>query len=220
MPRPETELIVEKIIDLVKQSTNLVLLKNSRRKLYKPLIIDVGTGTGAIVIALAKELKCLTPLTYRRTEFLAVDISQSALKIAAQNAKIHKLNNKIKFYHSNLLASLKLTKKTSSPSISRDLIITANLPYLTPKQVKESPSISREPRLALDGGLDGLKYYKTLFKQLGNTIYRSITIFCEIDPGQAKKITALAGRYLPNVKSRFYKDYSGQNRLFVVSLGE
>ena len=211
VPRPETEMIAEKVIVLIKSEDTAELPETAPRR-YRPFIIDLGTGSGAIIIALTKELKHLMPTIYRRAQFSAVDISHSALKIAARNVKIHKLEKKIKFYRGDLLTPLKLNNQP------QDLIIAANLPYLTLKQIKESPTISREPKLALHGGRDGLKYYRRLFQQLKRITYRSATIFCEIDPGQTKKITALAARYFPAANSRLAKDYSGQNRLFIIKI--
>lgn len=221
VPRPETELIVEKIIDFVASDASGEMVNNHRpaNHLFKPLIIDLGTGSGAIIITIAKELKRLMPLIYRQTDFLAGDISKSALKVAAYNAKINKLNNKIKFYRSDLLASLKITKKNAGQKkeISRDLIIAANLPYLTPKQIQEAPSISREPKTALNGGFDGLKYYRRLFRQLKDISYRTLAVFCEIDPEQTKKMAVLAAKYFPDAQSIIYQDYSRKDRLFVIT---
>jgi release factor glutamine methyltransferase len=98
------------------------------------------------------------------------------------------------------------------------LIISANLPYLTPEQIKKSPSIKREPKLALDGGVDGLKYYQALFKQLSQTAFRSATVLCEIDPGQVKNMRTLVVKYFPAAPNSLQTDLSGQDRLFVLEL--
>jgi release factor glutamine methyltransferase len=203
-PRPETELIIDEMTQLISTKATAPT---------KPLIIDLGTGSGAIIISLAKELKRLIPQTYRRAEFSAVDISEPALRIAKQNAVRHKVAAKIKFYQGDLLAPLKLQPRDLSRN---DLIIAANLPYLTLKQIKKSPSISREPLLALDGGADGLKYYREIFKQLKGASYHSATLFCEIDPAQSKSIGALAAKYFPNGESSVLPDLAGKNRLFIL----
>ncbi|MDP2944433.1 MAG: peptide chain release factor N(5)-glutamine methyltransferase [bacterium] len=218
-PRPETEIIVEKIVNIfLNKSSRLVKLEKSKQdryllykpKLLKPVIIDLGTGAGAIIISVAKELKRLTPSIYRQAEFLAVDISAPALKIAKSNAAYHKLARKIKFYQGNLLSPLKLNKRDLSQS---ELIIAANLPYLTPAQIKKSPSISREPLLALDGGIDGLKYYQELFKQLSKLpAIGNLRIICEIDDSQAKKIRTLTKKYFPHAASKILLDLSGKKR--------
>jgi len=202
-PRPETEKMVEDIVGLTKES-----------KFKKQLIIDLGTGSGAIIIAVAKELERTSPPAYRRAEFLAADISARALKIAKQNAAEHRLLNKIKFYQGDLLTPLKLDGRDLSHS---ELIIAANLPYLTKKQIKESPSIKHEPRLALDGGPDGLKYYRRLFKQL--SILQNIgavRVICEIDDSQAGGIGVWAKKYFPHTQSKIVPDLSGKKRFLAL----
>ena len=210
-PRPETELIVDEIITL------------SGSGLYKEAqIIDIGTGSGAIIVAVAEELRRRFSLVFSQSAFKAVDISTRALIIAKKNAAKHKLKNKIKFYHGNLLEPLKLDitklghKKENKSKLSEtSLIISANLPYLTKRQIKASPSISREPKLALDGGSDGLKYYRELFGQftkLGlNT--SKFCLLCEIDQSQRAKMTKLVKKYFPGAKLEIKKDLAGRYRL-------
>lgn len=223
-PRPETEMMVEDIVEIAKDSKAIEKTSNSKKTSWspslKPIIIDLGTGSGAIVISIAKELKRLAPSVYRRAEFLAVDISAPALKMAKKNAAHHGLAKKIKFYRGNLLSPLKLGRRDLSKS---EIIIAANLPYLTPTQIKKSPSIRREPRLALDGGADGLKYYRELFKQLSAlTIVKNtksypigdIRVICEIDDSQAKKIKALAKKNIPQIAYKVARDLSGKKRFF------
>jgi len=189
VPRPETEMIVDEIL---KETEN------------ECLIIDLGTGSGAIIIALVKNLKIA------KTKFLAVDISLRALKIAKQNAKLHKLDKKIKFFQGNLLTPiLKLLP-------NKKLIIAANLPYLTKAQINNSPSIKWEPKLALDGGRDGLKYYQALFKQLNSVKYKALELLIEIDPSQTVKIKTLAKKYFPPKCLEIKKDLAGRNRLLII----
>jgi release factor glutamine methyltransferase len=201
MPRPETEMMVEEIIGQPAASH----------------IIDLGTGSGAIIIAASSEIRRLFPVQFKKIKLSAVDISKSALNIARQNAKAHRLNTKIKFHHGSLLTPLKLeTKKIAGESLT----IAANLPYLTPTQIKRSPSISREPRLALDGGKDGLKYYRELFKELSiltkkQTIH--FRLLCEIDPSQARPINTLAKKILPKAKTVIRQDLAKKNRLAIIS---
>lgn len=209
-PRPETEMIVDKIIELIKTAGN---------EKHPPYIIDIGTGSGAIIISVAQELKRLFPAIFKNTKFAATDISGSALNIAKKNAKKYKLSNKIKFYHGNLLAPLKLNRKKIS---NRQLIIAANLPYLTSAQIKKSLSISHEPRLALNGGTDGFKYYRELLKQLADLKLTNVPIrlLGEIDPGQAVKIKILIKKYWPLAWLIIKKDLAGKNRLFILALNQ
>ena len=147
----------------------------------------------------------------------AVDISKSALAVAKKNAKLHKVDKKIKFIHGNLLKPI--LKNCRLPIADCRLIILANLPYLTPFQIKSSLTIKYEPKKALDGGRDGLKHYKKLFGQVKWLVKLKaapISLFCEIDPGQAGKIKKLAQSELPKAKIQIVKDLAGRNRLVII----
>jgi len=147
----------------------------------------------------------------------AVDISKSALAVAKKNAKLHKVDKKIKFFHGNLLKPIIRNRK--SHIANRKLIILANLPYLTPFQIKSSLTIKYEPKKALDGGRDGLKHYKKLFGQVKWLVKLKaapISLFCEIDPGQAGKIKKLAQSELAGAKIKIKKDLAGLNRLAII----
>lgn len=192
VPRPETELIIDEVLKIFQEKPN------------NYSIIDLGTGSGAIIITLAKILK------NNILKFLAVDISALALKVARQNAKLYKLNKKIKIYQGNLLDPV------SKSLNNKNLIITANLPYLTEKQIKNSPSIWREPKLALDGGQDGLKYYRALFKQIRALKYKSLELLVEIDPSQTAKIKTLAKKYFLPKCLEIKKDLANHNRLLII----
>lgn len=200
IPRPETELI----IDFLKTSF-LKLPANAQ-----PLIADVGTGSGAIIISAAREASRNAQL-FQRTIFLGIDISAPALKIARLNASQHKLGRKIKFLKNNLLNQLPAKKFKG-----RDLLMSANLPYLTLKQIKEQPSIAREPRLALDGGADGLDLYRRLFHQLNSLPINSLFLVCEIDPGQTAKITKLAKALMRDSSSEIKQDLRQKNRFLII----
>jgi release factor glutamine methyltransferase len=211
VPRPETELLVEEALYLASRNSQSATL------------IDVGTGSGCIIITLAKQLK--------NSKFFAIDISKPALKIAHQNAKLHKVNKQIKFLQSNLLESI--IKKIKNKKLIIDnpehsgLIIVSNLPYLTPTQIKNSPTIRSEPKLALIAGRDGLKYYRKLFNQIKNLqatspeysgLQAKISVLCEIDPSQNLKIKKIIKKNLPQVKIKIKKDLCGLNRLVIVTM--
>ena len=199
IPRPETEMLVEEICQEARQAKS------------KSIIVDLGTGSGAIIISTVKEL--IFPNTknsgshFPNLKFLAIDISPAALLIAKKNAQRHKVLKKINFKQSDLLEYFlnKLNKQ--------QIIVAANLPYLTPQQIKNSPSISHEPRLALDGGYDGLKYYRQLLDQLTKISYKTAIIFMEIDPSQTIGIKALINQFFKEFSLKIIKDLSGQERL-------
>ena len=133
VPRPETELMLEKLIKIYKDK--------------KINILDIGTGSGCILISLLSELK--------NSIGVGIDISTEALKIAKKNAKKHKINNKIFFYNKSF---------TEIYDRKFDLIV-SNPPYLLTKDIRNlQEDIKRfEPLIALDGGNDGLDVIKKLF---------------------------------------------------------
>lgn len=202
VPRPETELMVEEIIKLSLESKQ------------PSMIIDLGTGSGAIIISCAHEIYKLNSAVYKTSTFKAVDISGSALKIAKVNAKLNKQARKIRFLKGNLLEPL-VNKRDFLSLYQQRLIIAANLPYLTPGQIKLAPSIHKEPELALVAGRDGLKYYRELFKQL-KSLKLTATILCEIDDSQHKPITNLSQKFFPLGKVIIKKDLAGKKRLALI----
>lgn len=206
VPRPETELIVDEALSLISHSSQPIT------------IIDVGTGSGCIITTLAKLINYELRIT--NYKFFAVDISPKALLIAKQNAKKHNISDKVRFIKGNLFDPFIHNSKFII--YDSGLIITANLPYLTPKQVKESPSIQREPKLALVAGHDGLKYYRELFKQIKKikTLRPdlNITIFCEIDHTQTKNFQSLLKKELPNSKPEVLKDIHCLDRIITITI--
>ena len=203
IPRPETELMIDEAILKIQKTKN----KNDW------LIVDIGTGSGCIIISIAKNL-----LNNKKYNFLAIDISKQALKIANQNAKLNKINKKINFIDGNLLLPFLKNKKLKTKKYN--LIILANLPYLTPNQIKKSPTIQYEPQIALTAENDGLKYYKKLFFQISKLSlnnYNQITSICEFDSSQTQKIRDISKKYLPNYKIKIKKDLSKKNRFIILS---
>lgn len=211
IPRPETEMMITEILTITDSLSGELTL------------LDIGTGSGIIVITATSLLKNSHPQKYRRLTALAIDISRPALKIARQNATKHHQEKKIKFLTGSLLTPL-LKKNVSSVLKVENLIIAANLPYLTAKQITVAPSIHQEPRLALMAGADGLKYYRELLKQLN--YLKKITpiknhsqryLLCEIDPSQTTTLSALAQKYLDPCQVTVRKDLAGHNRLIIIN---
>ena len=201
IPRPETEMLVDLVLDYA----------NSQIKDLN--FIDIGTGSGAIIISLAKNCKQKHSNIYESASFTALDISASALNIAKFNSKQQKLNKKIKFIKSDLLDSLKPEKL-----VEKNLVIAANLPYLTPNQIKLEPNISHEPKLALDGGGDGLKYYRRLLRDLKRIKFASLFLILEIDPEQTQAVKDLIKKQWLNSKPKIIKDLRKQNRFVLVEI--
>lgn len=157
-PRVETETMVEAVIkDAPKQAS----------------LLDVGTGSGAIAIAIAKHRPDLT--------VTASDISQSALTIASRNADKHQV--KLRLMVSDLLS--KITGKFD--------VVTANLPYLH-DNAELMPEVQHEPKVALLGGADGLKLYRRFFDQLDRVLKPGGQVFVEADPWQHEELAKIAAK--------------------------
>lgn len=194
IPRPETEIIIEDII------------KNVQNTKYQipNIIIDVGTGSGCIIISLAKNLK------ESNINFYGLDVSRKALKVAKINAKKNGVASCIHFLYSDLLNAIDFKK------INEPVLITANLPYLTPKQVKNSPTIKKEPKLALLAGVDGLDYYRRLFAQVKTK--GKATLMCEIDHTQKDGMKELIVQMFPGAEFEIINDLGGFARLAVINI--
>ncbi|MFA6228127.1 MAG: peptide chain release factor N(5)-glutamine methyltransferase [Patescibacteria group bacterium] len=191
IPRPETETVVETALDFIRSN-----------RLNK--IIDVGTGSGAIALALKK----VRP----RADVLAVDDSASALIIAKQNARRYEL--KIKFIKSDLLSRV-------SDAELQDSVIVANLPYLSPATIKRySPVLKRqlayEPQAALYAGRYGIDAYENLFQQLAKRLAKPRAVFCEIGPCHWRKYYQTAKKYFVRQKVEVKSDLAGKKRCLII----
>lgn len=175
VPRPESE----DIIDLLKQ---LVTNKKSLPKHlpgHPTVIVDIGTGSGALAITAKLELP--------NTLVIASDISESALTIAKQNAQKH--SSDIEFFVSNLLANFPADSLAESP-----LVVMANLPYV-PDNFVINKAAHHEPKIALFGGVDGLDLYRALFAQMVELPHTPVFVITESLPAQHQKLSLIAESY-------------------------
>ncbi len=161
IPRPESELLVEEAILLLRSQT-------------QPVILDVGTGSGCLAISLARALK--------QAVVIASDLSVSALQVAKFNAGKHARNAQILWLAGDLLAPL-----LSSSLAGKVTAIIANLPYISHEEWDRlSPDVKGfEPRLALDGGPDGLDVYRRLLQEAPRVLTPDGIVLMEIGIGQA-----------------------------------
>jgi len=204
VPRPSTEGMVDEAVSRV---TNH--LANGQ----KVTLIDVGTGSGCVPIAI---IKTLQRFDTSALETYAMDISKHALRVARINAKKH--NCDIKFLHGNLFEPF--TKISKFEIRNSKLIVTANLPYVSAEQYSKLPFLRHEPKIAITSAKDGLALYEELLKQirqLVNNHQLPITSYFEIDPSQAHQITQVIKTYLPKSHIVIKKDLAGRDRVVTIS---
>lgn len=179
IPRPETELLVEAALQLVKSEKSKV-----------KIILDLGTGSGCIIISLAKQL----PVTNH--QLFASDIFKKTLNVAKQNAKANKVE--VKFIHSDLLNKV---------HINADLII-ANLPYGWSEWKNNSSAatigLKFEPKKALFTKEKGLKEIRRLLERIAGS--KTKFILLEFDPRQKPDLQNLIKKILPHAEFTFHKD--------------
>lgn len=187
IPRPETEQLVEYIIDYC-QENNLV----------EPNIVDIGTGSGAIAVSLAYYIV--------EAKILAIDISDKALKVAKLNIEKYELADRVKVIEGDLLSPLLKLKKDNV-----DIVI-SNPPYIDDKGMKDlSPEVRNEPEIALYAGSDGLDYYRRLIPQAHQVLKKDGLMALEIGYNQGDLVRGLFDSNWNNISIE--KDYSDQDRM-------
>ena len=196
VPRPETELLIELILDHVGgHSANRVLR-----------ILDIGVGSGAIGVTLAKYLP--------QAEVWAIDVSGAALGVAETNAKRHHVEKRTRFFQGDLFDAL------SQEDAIFDIIV-SNPPYIRHAELAAlAREICRwEPAVALDGGSDGLDFYRRIIAASASHLRAGGRIFFETGSELAEAVVVLfagAGMYLP---ADTFRDYAGLNRVVAATRG-
>lgn len=202
IPRPETELMVEHVIDQINTSLT------SRKKVA---VIDVGTGSGAIIESVFLSLESL--VTRKNISWFAIDSEPAALRYARKNSKRHHISA-IQFLKSDLLTRISKRLKRYD-----EIFIVANLPYLSDTIYRlAAPNVKRyEPKSALVSGKDGLDHYRRLMAELRaiNISGVKVNFFLEISPGQAKKITPLFINIATLSSLEVVPDLAGRSRLII-----
>jgi len=192
IPRPETETLVDLAIAFAHE-------RYAGRSIT---IADIGTGSGVIAVVLAREL----PLA----RVVATDVSVAAIALARRNAARHDVAGRIEFREGDLLR----------PLAEPVQIVAANLPYVTTAQWESSPPEihDHEPRVALDGGQDGLDVIRRLLAQAPSRLAKIGGLFCEIGAWQGDEVRYIARRAFPDARIEIACDLSGRDRVLCVYL--
>jgi len=213
IPRPETEMLVELVLEEGRRQKaegkraagtfpNFALLP------FAFSAIDIGTGSGAIPIAIAKHVP--------HARLVAADISNDALEVARMNAARHDVLDQITFVHSNLLADV------PAELLCDVRVLTANLPYVTTEEITGlQPEIQdHEPRVALDGGADGLDLIRRLLSQIADLVQTQVmplhAAFFEFGASQGPAVLAAAQNLLPFAHCEILKDLAKLDRVLSV----
>jgi len=190
IPRPETEILVE---------TALKIGLRLKAKGLRPDILELGTGSGCIAISLAKELPGVN--------IIATDISEKALGAARKNARLH--NVKINFVQGDLFNTYPL-------SFTLYHLIISNPPYIPSGEInKLQPEIAYEPRQALDGGKDGLDYYRRIAGQCSEYLKEEGVLVFEIGFGQYEEIEKILQKGAKLQIIDVIRDYADIRRVIV-----
>lgn len=192
IPRPETELLVERAITWLQHSPG------------RRAAADIGTGSGCIAVAIAAHVPDV--------RLLATDISLDALRVARRNAQKHHVAERVDFLQCDLFPPYPNYLPTS---LHFDLIC-ANLPYIPTRELHDLPIYGREPTLALDGGPDGLEPFRRLLKLAPRWLAPGGMMLLEIESTKGLKVLSLAYDAFETAVIRLRQDLAGRDRLLEI----
>ena len=211
IPQPDTEILVETAIKIIEKCTVNSKCESIRKEGIKEYntenrpveVLDLCTGSGCIGISIAKYST--------NTKVTASDISKEAIQVAKKNAILNKVEEKIEFIVSNLFENIK-NKKFK--------IIVSNPPYIETSAIKTlSKEVQNEPKLALDGGEDGLLFYKKILNEAHKYLEYDGYLLLEIGYNQAEKIINFYKKNCQNFwnleTQKPIKDLAGNDRVLI-----
>lgn len=197
IPRPETEHLVE---DAIAHLRSKIDPHAPMKQLFT--VFEAGVGSGAIACSIAAEVP--------NAIIEGTDMSLAAIKVAEHNARRLNVHTRCKFYYADVVKPG--TEK------SYDLVV-ANLPYIPSSQVPEKPdSVGFEPRMALDGGPDGLNHYRKLLAVAPKMLRPGSVLLMEAAPPTIGALRAMTETAIPGASAQVCQDYAGQERYIYVKV--
>lgn len=206
IPRPETEFIVDAVWKKILDPGSLILGKDQHpaSSIQHPVIVDLGTGCGNIAATLARYIP--------HSKIYATDISKKALEVAEENARRHRVEDRITFLEGNLF----------SPLENRHLkgkidFLVSNPPYVIRSEIDSlMPEVANyEPRIALDGGEDGLSFYRRIIEEAPKYLKSHGYLVLELGIDQAPPVKEMIEKTLEFESIEIIKDYSRIERVIV-----
>lgn len=201
IPRPETELLVEKAIAWLQEFP------------FRRTVADVGTGSAIIAVSIAIHIP--------DAHILATDISPSAIEVARRNANQFNVENRIEFIECDLLPHsqpLSQWERGTEGGVRGFDLICANLPYIPTGTLHDLPIFGREPTLALDGGPDGLDVIRRFLSLAPEWLSAKGMMLLEVEATRGRQAFKLARDIFPAAKINLLQDLSGQNRVLEIIL--
>lgn len=196
IPRPETELLVEKAIAWLQASPG------------RRAIADIGTGAGVIAVSIAMHVP--------DAHILATDISSTALQVAKHNAGKFNVQDQIDFIKCDLLPKSKFKRQTADLRLSTFDLICSNPPYIPTERLHQLPIFGQEPTVALDGGTDGLDIFRRLFKLVPDWLALRGIMLLEIEASLGVQALSLAYDSFSNAAIHLHQDLAGHDRLLEI----
>ena len=214
IPRPETELLVERALTWLRSRPTLkrraIDTKSAETDWEMPRALDVGTGSGCIAIALAVN----TP----ELRITATDISSAALRVARRNSERLGVANRVTFLESDLIPdTISPNSLLPDPLLPTSFsLIVANLPYIPTNTLYKIPVYGREPTLALDGGSDGLVLIRRILTEAPDRLISGGLFLMEIEASAGPAVLSLAYGAFPKARIHLHKDLAGHDRLLEI----
>lgn len=199
IPRPETELLVEESLRLIRDFSKLDI---------SLLVLEVGVGSGAVISTLVLESGQVESCS--EVKFAGFDISKDALHVAQENLEKHSLENKVKLFEADLFSFGSFPQELRKLCSERSVILVSNPPYIPAGDKLEKTVANFEPSLALRAGEDGLNCYRGLASLTGPL--GCLAIACEIGMGQSSQVVEILARE-GMIYPLIHKDLAGIERI-------